>query len=322
MSDSDILYKKLLNEAINDKNKLTSTSVKNISRLYEDIAEDLIRKASTSRGGFTIAWTKDYEKYIKNKIMELNNNLVKLETEAIKTGAEIAASVNGDFVSYVKDKYELDIDKELINFAYSISDDVLLKVLDGKIYKDNRGLSERIWRHTRSMEKDIQYVITHGLGAQKSYLEIIKDLENYLKPGEKKDWEFSKVYPGVKNKTVDYNAQRLLRTSVNHIFHVASIQKAMENPYVEAMHWNLSSQHYERQVKHFGEDECDDYANQNDYELGTGNFPKNKVPIPHPQCLCYTTCVITKSLDDIGRELGQWIRGKDIDYLNKWLKVG
>ena len=96
----------------------------------------------------------------------------------------------------------------------------------------------------------------------------------------------------------------------------------MENPYVEAMHWNLSSQHYERQVKHFGEDECDDYANQNDYELGTGNFPKNKVPIPHPQCLCYTTCVITKSLDDIGRELGQWIRGKDIDYLNKWLKVG
>lgn len=172
----------------------------------------------------------------------------------------------------------------------------------------------------KSNGKDIQYILTKGMAEQKSYLEIIKDLEKFLKSNT--DPDFKKTYTKLYNRKVDYNAQRLLRTAMNHMFYVQNVSNAKNNPYAEAMHWELSAEHGTRQVDRFGEDECDDYANSDYYNLGQGNFPPDKVPVPHPNCLCIQTIVIPKSLDEIGRELGEWINGKDISYLDEWLKVG
>ena len=319
MNNSTSIYENLMKEAINERNKLTSETVIRLRRLYEDVAEDLLKKASTAKGGFTRAWTSDYEKYMRSKIMELDSALVNLTKDSILTSAEIAASVNGDFLSFINDKYKLDIDKDLINIAYSVNNDVIGRILQGGLYKDNRSLSERIWRYSDNTMSDIQYIIAKGMAEQKSYLEMIKDLEKYVDPTAKKPWNFGTVYPNLKNKQVDFNAQRLLRTSINHSFFTSNMAKAKENPYVEAVHWNLSSVHYERQVKHFGEDICDEYANQDRYKLGTGNFPKDNVPLPHPQCLCYQSMVITKSLEDIGKDLGMWVRGGNNLILDNWL---
>ncbi|MDB1923384.1 hypothetical protein PMY08_12705 [Clostridium tertium] len=307
-----------MKEAIKERNKLTSETVNRLRRLYEDVADDLLKKASTARGGFTRAWTSDYEKYMRSKIMELDSALVNLTKDSILTSAEIAASVNGDFLSFVNEKYQLDIDKDLINIAYNVNNDVIGQILQGGLYKDNRSLSERIWRYSDNTMSDIQYIITKGMVEQKSYPEIIKDLEKYVDPTAKKPWNFGTVYPNLKNKQVDFNAQRLLRTSINHSFFASNMAKAKENPYIEAVHWNLSSAHYDRQVKIFGEDICDEYANQDRYKLGTGNFPKDNVPLPHPQCLCYQSMVITKSLDDIGKDLGMWVRGGNNLILDNW----
>ena len=84
---------------------------------------------------------------------------------------------------------------------------------------------------------------------------------------------------------VDYNATRLARTAINHAYWQTGINAAKENPFCKAMHWELSDAHYERQVAHWGEDECDVYA-RHDEGLGRGNFPIGKVPRPHPNCLC------------------------------------
>lgn len=75
------------------------------------------------------------------------------------------------------------------------------------------------------------------------------------------------------------------------------------------MHQKLSPGHGARQVDRLGEDECDDYANNDYYNLGQGNFPPAEVPVPHPNCLCIQTAVIPKSLDEIGEEIGDWLRG-------------
>ncbi|WP_298042866.1 EndoU domain-containing protein [uncultured Clostridium sp.] len=74
------------------------------------------------------------------------------------------------------------------------------------------------------------------------------------------------------------------------------------------MHQKLSPGHGARQVDRLGEDECDDYANNDYYNLGQGNFPPAEVPVPHPNCLCIQTAVIPKSLDEIGEEIGDWLR--------------
>lgn len=319
MNNSNALYNSLLKDAVNEKNKLTAKTLNKIIKIYESTADDLLKKASTSRG-FTRAWTKDYERYIKYKILELNNELAKVSDSSIRTSAEIAASVQGDFLSYINNKYTLDIDKSMLEFAYTTNEKLIGQIIQGGFYKDNRSLSDRIWGYGNQNGKDIQYILTKGMAEQKSYLEIIKDLEKFLKSNT--DPDFKKTYTKLYNRKVDYNAQRLLRTAMNHMFYVQNVSNAKNNPYAEAMHWELSAEHGTRQVDRFGEDECDDYANSDYYNLGQGNFPPDKVPVPHPNCLCIQTIVIPKSLDEIGRELGEWINGKDISYLDEWLKVG
>lgn len=319
MNNSNALYNSLLKDAVNEKNKLTVKTLNKIIKIYESTADDLLKKASTSRG-FTRAWTKDYERYIKYKILELNNELAKVSDSSIRTSAEIAASVQGDFLSYINNKYTLDIDKSMLEFAYTTNEKLIGQIIQGGFYKDNRSLSDRIWGYGNQNGKDIQYILTKGMTEQKSYLDIIKDLEKFLKSNT--DPDFKKTYTKLYNRKVDYNAQRLLRTAMNHMFYVQNVSNAKNNPYAEAMHWELSAEHGTRQVDRFGEDECDDYANSDYYNLGQGNFPPDKVPVPHPNCLCIQTIVIPKSLDEIGRELGEWINGKDISYLDEWLKVG
>lgn len=319
MNNSNALYNSLLKDAVNEKNKLTAKTLNKIIKIYESTADDLLKKASTSRG-FTRAWTKDYERYIKYKILELNNELAKVSDSSIRTSAEIAASVQGDFLSYINNKYTLDIDKSMLEFAYTTNEKLIGQIIQGGFYKDNRSLSDRIWGYGNQNGKDIQYILTKGMAEQKSYLDIIKDLEKFLKSNTYPD--FKKTYTKLYNRKVDYNAQRLLRTAMNHMFYVQNVSNAKNNPYAEAMHWELSAEHGTRQVDRFGEDECDDYANSDYYNLGQGNFPPDKVPVPHPNCLCIQTIVIPKSLDEIGRELGEWINGKDISYLDEWLKVG
>lgn len=318
MNNSNALYNSLLKDAVNEKNKLTAKTLNKIIKIYESTADDLLKKASTSRG-FTRAWTKDYERYIKYKILELNNELAKVSDSSIRTSAEIAASVQGDFLSYINNKYTLDIDKSMLEFAYTTNEKLIGQIIQGGFYKDNRSLSDRIWGYGNQNGKDIQYILTKGMAEQKSYLDIIKDLEKFLKSNT--DPDFKKTYTKLYNRKVDYNAQRLLRTAMNHMFYVQNVSNAKNNPYAEAMHWELSAEHGTRQVDRFGEDECDDYANSDYYNLGQGNFPPDKVPVPHPNCLCIQTIVIPKSLDEIGRELGEWINGKDISYLDEWLKV-
>ncbi len=86
------------------------------------------------------------------------------------------------------------------------------------------------------------------------------------------------------------------------------------------MHQKLSPGHGARQVDRLGEDECDDYANNDYYNLGQGNFPPAEVPVPHPNCLCIQTAVIPKSLDEIGEEIGDWLKGGNNPNLDKLLK--
>ena len=319
MSDSSEVYKKLLLEAQQNKVNLNNKNIRKLLKLYEDALEGVIKKASTARGGFTKAWLNDYKKYLGEQIDDLNNQIISLSTDAIKASSQIAASVQGDFLKYISNKYELSVPKELLGFAYNTNNTVIMNIINGGLYKDNKSLSSRVWGYGKENLEDIQYILNKGMLEQKSYFDIIKDLEKYVDPNARKDFSWKKVYPNV-NKSVDYNAQRLLRTSVNHAFYFTNMQNYKENPYCEAVHWELSSQHFARQVKLFGEDVCDQYASQNRYGLGTGNFPKDEVPVPHPSCMCYQSPVINKSLDKIAEELNEWAVNSNNNSINEWVK--
>ena len=78
---------------------------------------------------------------------------------------------------------------------------------------------------------------------------------------------------------------------------------ARENPYAEYLHWELSSMHLIYDV-------CDTYM-EHDEGLGLGNFSLGNAPLPHPFCRCLYYVDSSKSLSDIGDEIGRWISGEE-----------
>ena len=83
---------------------------------------------------------------------------------------------------------------------------------------------------------------------------------------------------------------------------------AKKNPLCRGLKWHLSDSHYERQVAVAGEDVCDAYA-RHDEGLGAGVYPVDRIPFPHPQCLCYRTEVLP-TLEESAELLGKWARGE------------
>lgn len=302
MNNSSKLYKDLILNARKEKNIITREATKELMKIYKNMSKDVIKRLETNKGGFTQAYLKDYSKYLNYRLDILSNDVNNLIGSSIEDISLLAATIEGDFVNYLNGKYFLDVPKDILNQFYSIPQDVLLDSLSGKMYKDNKSLSERIWGYKNKNYKDMQFIINEGIVGNKSYTEIIKDLSIYVNPTSKRPYDFSKIYPKI-NKNVCYNSLRLLRTQMNHIFQESMLRKIKNNPYIQLVRWNLSEEHEYRQVKRFGEDECDDYANSDTTGRGKGLFYKKDVPVAHPNCLCYQTYELEKSLEDIGKEL-------------------
>lgn len=312
-------YKRLVEKARKEHLKLTQEQYNTIINLYIDIAKDLkINQRKANSGSLTQKLIKDYKKAVKKELSTLNKLLYLNNKDALKTIGQIAANIDATFFINVIDKFNLNISKDIKSMFYQVPTDVIAQILTGNIYKDGKSLNARIWTLTDKTQSQIDYMISKGFAQKKSYIEMINDVSAFLNPEARKSWDWKKLYPNLKGKRVDYNAQRLIRTSINHANHETIKGSAKRNPFVEAIHWELSKSHDSRQVLLFGEDECDVYAKQNDYGLGKGNFPINEVPSPHPQCLCHQYPEITKSLDQIGLELRNWLDGSTNNNLDEW----
>ncbi|WP_219666859.1 hypothetical protein, partial [Clostridioides difficile] len=68
--------------------------------------------------------------------------------------------------------------------------------------------SDRIWSNIDKTKKDLDYIVSRGLAEKRGSYDIAKDLEKYVNPKVKKDYDWSKVYPK-SNKKIDFNAYRL-----------------------------------------------------------------------------------------------------------------
>ena len=282
-----------------------------ILRLYREAASDLAARAAASRkGSLTQRWAAEYAESLKRRVAELEAGLYDVTLQGMKRSAELPSEAMGQWWEAVGGQSFRDA------FA-ATPDDVLAGLLDGSFYRDRKGLSERIWQVAQDFEKDVGYIVQRGIAEKKSVVELAADLEQYVEKPAKRDWDWGKVYPNLSGKKVDYNAQRLARTSINHAYFLDNVKVCTENPFVTAMHWDLSNVHDERQVIPFGPDECDEYA-AHEEGLGEGNWKPEEIPVPHPQCLCVQWAVIPQSLEDIGRQIGRWASGEPDALLDEW----
>lgn len=314
-------YKKLILEARKKKLKIYKSSYREIIKIYQDVAKELDLKALKSkRGSLTEKVALDYKKQIDKTLKDLRKVLYSKHKGNFEAAAKAASEIQLSFFNRIGKTYGADIAKGFENIFSRVPKEVINEIISGGFYKDNMGLSDRIWWDIRKMDKDFNYMLKRAIAEKKSAADFAKDIQRYVKPGARKTIEWNKVYGGTSKKQVEYNALRLARTSINHSYFETNRRSSKMNPYVDGIKWELSEQHFERQIRPYGRDECDDFAEQNDYDLGVGVFPEDEIPVPHPNCLCYQYSLITKKLPEIGKELRSWLDGADNQMLDSWYR--
>ena len=298
-------YLELCEEAQKKKLKLMKTQEKQIKQIYNDMYLNISKKLKkVNPNTLHKKYLEELKKELEKEIKVSNNQVKKIIKDNIEKSSELANNTQLDFFMSINDKYNLNMGGTFSSMFSKIPKEAMNEILFGKAYKDRKGLSERIWLDTKKFNKDIDYVIAEGIANKKSTYDIAKDLEKYVNPKASKEWEWSKVYPSA-NKVVDYNAQRLARTSIQHAFQQAQKRSCKKNPYVEYIRW-LSS----------NSSRTCELCNSRDNQL----FKIDDVPLDHPNGLCTTIPEISKSLDEIGEELRSWVDGEANTKLDKWFK--
>ena len=293
-------YLDLVEEAQRKRMQITRQQQQQIAKLYRDIARDMGRElAKKSEKTLTYRWLKDYAKSLKGQSRQLYNELQGiislgiLDTARAVSGAE--KTFWGGVVPGVSERFR--------DTFSSIPQTCVDELMNGGIYKDFTGLSERLWNYKQRYDRDIGYIINRGILEQKSAYDLAKDLEMYVDPNARKPWEWRKVYPK-SNRIVDYNAQRLARTSVTHAYQLSFQRSTIGNPFIEGYQWHSSN----------GGRTCE-LCRQRDGRI----YDKDMVPLDHPNGMCVITAVIPKSMDEIADELSDWAAGKSNPELDRWL---
>ena len=114
------------------------------------------------------------------------------------------------------------------------------------------------------------------------------------------------IDPAVKGG-VSYSAMRLGRSEINNAFHTTQQRSRQDEPWTTGFLWNLSGSHPRP-------DECNEYADEDHDNLGSGVFKKQNVPAkPHPNCLCFLTPVQVSDEEFIQ----QFVNGDYASYIDK-----
>lgn len=279
-----------LNTADGTRVELTKQQQKEIEDLYRRVAKNIAKEAEKIPRITSDAMRQQYLKKLQKQV---DDQLEKLGEEIQGTITHNMALTTQAMVS--ANQQALESVGLYIRGAFShVPDDIVRLVSSGKLYSGNWSLSKAIWGNTQKTQKDINTVIAEGIAQNKSAYAIAKDLEKYVNPSAKKDWDWAKVYPGT-SKKVDYNAQRLARTMVSHAYQQSFIRTTRKNPFVTKYKWVGSNSHRICPI-------C--AARDGQF------FEKDELPLDHPNGMCTFVAVMDESMVDIADRIADWASGK------------
>ena len=298
------MSKKMPEIDLADAVKVTQTKQlqKQIQAMYKKVAKNLAKEAEKLSKDGTISDTMK-RNYLNQYIISLNKEIDDIE---LKLNGAIQSSMSTTAKAVVDANIEF-MGRAGLNLKGAfdtVPKDVVEALASGHVYKSDWTLSKAIWGTAQKTKSDIEKVIAQGIAGQKSTYDIAKDLEKYVDPAAKKPWDWSKVYPGTAKK-VDYNAQRIARTMVQHAYQQTFRTTISKNPFITGVIWHsVFSTGRTCQM-------CMDRDGQ--------HYDKGKEPLDHPNGLCYLEPEIPSSFDDIGERLANWANGASDPEIDKWL---
>lgn len=278
--------------------QLTIKQQKQIEQIYKGVAKDIDQRVKKIPNVSSAPLQRYYLENLKKQVLdELNKASSGLQDMIEGNMKSVAESVIDSTLDFAQ-KVGLSVEG-----LYShVPDDVVKAVATGQLYDGDWTLSKAIWKDHMKTQYNVNTVVAKGIAENKSAYDIAKDLEKYVDPSAAKDWDWSKVYPGV-GKKIDYNAQRLARTMVSHAYQQAFVRSTIKNPFVEMYRWDAANSGRVCPI-------CADRDGQ--------LYDKNDLPLDHPNGMCTFEAVIPDSMEDIADRVADWAYGVDDPELDAW----
>ena len=273
-----------------EKTVLTQQVSKRIQLIYKQSAQDIEKRLRNLK----IVNPSDSLKkvYLENLLKDINKSSDSFNRLIQNTVME-AGERSGRIAVEAGNKILANVGLELKGAYSYIPRQQALKIASGKLYGDKWSLSSAIWKNGLRTKSDIQNVVAKGLMENKSIKDIADDITKYVDPTARKPWDWSKVYPGTAAQ-VDYNAQRLARTMIQHSFQASLVESQRFNPFCQGIIWHSVGLHGRT---------CELCLERD------GNvFPVKDLPLDHPNGLCYFEPALD-SMNDVADRLANWANG-------------
>ena len=279
------------------KAAIMASQQKEIAKLYEDWADEIGERAkyyshkSTASAPVSERYYRELQKQLRQTSQEVSNEIYKKIKSNIYTVADAVVSDN------VKWLESFGFSSDGLNAAFSyVPHEVVQNLITGQIYDSGWSLSSRIWGDNEQTLKDIYQVMAKGLAENKPIYEIANDLEAYVRPNARLPWNLrmadgKKIY----KKQVDYNAQRLARTLVQHGYQQSFIATTQKNPFITEYIWRSN-----------GSRVCDLCKARDGV-----HYKKTELPMDHPNGMCTMEPAVADGMVD---QLADWFNSPDGTY--------
>lgn len=287
---ANLVFKK----ADDAKAAITDSARKEIAALYSKWSDEIGKKA-------------EYYKTKQNASSWLQEmNMRQLQAQLDATSKHIANEVNGivkDTIYQVSDAVVQANNDWLIKLGFpvtgvesafvSVPDQTVRRLITGQIYESGWSLSKSIWGDNEDTLKKLYEIVAQGLAQNMTAYDISKLLEQYVDPSRAKQWNLRMADgKNIYKKAVDYNAQRLARTLAQHGYQTSVIAVTEKNPFILDIIWRANGSRVCQL--------CMDRDGQ--------HFPKNDVPLDHPNGMCTMEPAVDPDLTD---KLADWINNPD-----------
>lgn len=291
------------------RNLLAEAEKRKITKFYRDAAAEVQQRILQLENQYGVTASLKLENYIQleRHIQGTYDALVsQIETSVTNTMRLTSKTIVDEYLNVL---YGLGVPEG--DYMINVPNSVVNAILTGTVYTTpdnlgyrapNWGLSKAIWSDNKRTLSDIHTVIAKGVVQGKPTYEIAKDLERYVVPGATKTWDWGKVYPGTK-KTIDYNAQRLARTLINHSYQQTYKEVGDKNPYINYYVWHSVFEHGRTcQICM----DMDGMRFRKDSDT-SGIYPYPEMPLDHPNGLCYFT--YDAEISTLAEDAAAWVRG-------------
>lgn len=291
--------------------KLTKEQEKEIAKVYMHAAESYSKRFMSTIGNRTATNALQFE-YAR----ELHTKLSEIVKEYSIKGAENSLNLGKRLMEFSYAEYGISdtpYGRAVQSITNVLKDSSARRIILGDIYKDGHGLDDRLWKAVNSSGNKINEVIASCLAQQLSATETSKILKDFLKPGKNTTWDRQKIReklgPGYAawNKDISYESLRLARTTISHSATLGMKEASKVNPYLNKAIWHS--------VHAIGRT-CD-ICKERDGQV----YTLAKLPFDHPNGLCWHEPILDKSLDEIGNELADWVKGGKNSRLDEYWKT-